>query len=57
VEEAELTRKRKAEEADPQTRKGKKVDLQDKIAASEAFVRSQENVKQEALKRSLGLMP
>ena len=43
--EAEVARKRKAEEADLQTDlQGKKVDLQEKIAASEAFVRSQENV-------------
>jgi len=44
----EVARKRKAEEADLQTWKRKKVDLQDKIAASEAFSRSQENVAQEA---------
>ena len=55
AEEAEVARKRKAEEADLQTWKGKKVDLQENIAASEAFIHSQENVVKEALQRSLGL--
>ena len=54
-EEVENTRKRKADEAEIQTCKDKKIDLEEKIKGSQVYVASQESVAKEAMQKSLSL--
>ena len=51
----ENTRKRKADEAEIQTWKDKKIDLEEKIKGSQVYVGSQESVAKEAMQKSLSL--